>query len=138
LVRQRPHLGGDLAPLRPRQGPHDTPVSIPTSIPDLPLFLHLEAEVATLYADSSGEPLFKRGWRQDTGDAPLKETLAAAMLAAALGPADRYSNRAVRFYLQIFDGAFVPQGTRGVHSEHMGYLVAEMQSLARNHPQGVW
>jgi ring-1,2-phenylacetyl-CoA epoxidase subunit PaaC len=33
---------------------------------------------------------------------------------------------------------FVPQGTRGVHSEHMGYLVAEMQSLARNHPQGVW
>jgi putative N6-adenine-specific DNA methylase len=32
--------------------------------------------------DTSGEPLFKRGWRQDKGDAPLKETLAAAMLAA--------------------------------------------------------
>jgi putative N6-adenine-specific DNA methylase len=31
----------------------------------------------------SGEPLFKRGWREDKGDAPLKETLAAAMLAAA-------------------------------------------------------
>jgi putative N6-adenine-specific DNA methylase len=57
--------------------------SVDTRDPDLPLFLHLEAEVATLYADSSGEPLFKRGWRQDTGDAPLKETLAAAMLAAA-------------------------------------------------------
>jgi putative N6-adenine-specific DNA methylase len=35
-----------------------------------------------LYIDTSGEPLFKRGWRQDKGDAPLKETLAAALLAA--------------------------------------------------------
>jgi ring-1,2-phenylacetyl-CoA epoxidase subunit PaaC len=33
---------------------------------------------------------------------------------------------------------FVPQGKEGVHSEHMGFLVAEMQSLARNHPQAVW
>lgn len=57
--------------------------SVDTRDPDLPLVLHLEADSATLYADSSGEPLFKRGWRQDTGDAPLKETLAAAMLAAA-------------------------------------------------------
>ena len=57
--------------------------SVDTRDPDLPLVLHLEADTATLYADSSGEPLFKRGWRQDTGDAPLKETLAAAMLAAA-------------------------------------------------------
>jgi len=38
---------------------------------------------ATLYVDTSGEALFKRGWREDTGEAPLKETLAAAMLAAA-------------------------------------------------------
>jgi len=54
--------------------------------PDLALVLHLDAEHATLYADSSGEPLFKRGWRDARGakgDAPLKETLAAAMLAAA-------------------------------------------------------
>ena len=36
-----------------------------------------------LYVDTSGESLFKRGWREDKGDAPLKETLAAAMLAAA-------------------------------------------------------
>ena len=40
-------------------------------------------ERAALYVDTSGEPLFKRGWRIDKGDAPLKETLAAAMLAAA-------------------------------------------------------
>ncbi len=51
--------------------------------PDLPLSLFVGPEHATLYADTSGEALFKRGWREDTGEAPLKETLAAAMLAAA-------------------------------------------------------
>jgi putative N6-adenine-specific DNA methylase len=57
--------------------------NVDTRHPDLPLLLHLGPERASLYVDSSGEPLFKRGWREDKGDAPLKETLAAAMLAAA-------------------------------------------------------
>ena len=57
--------------------------SVDTGHPDLPLMLHVGPERASVYVDSSGEPLFKRGWRADTGDAPLKETLAAAMLAAA-------------------------------------------------------
>ena len=57
--------------------------SVDTQRPDLQLVLHLGPERASLYIDSSGEPLFKRGWREDKGDAPLKETLAAAMLAAA-------------------------------------------------------
>ena len=57
--------------------------SVDTRHPDLQLVLHLGAAHATLYVDSSGESLFKRGWREDKGDAPLKETLAAAMLAAA-------------------------------------------------------
>ena len=60
--------------------------SIDTRFPDLPLTLHLSPTHATLYADTSGEALFKRGWRDAQGlkgEAPLKETLAAAMLAAA-------------------------------------------------------
>jgi putative N6-adenine-specific DNA methylase len=57
--------------------------SVDTRHADLQLVLHLGPQRATLYVDSSGEPLFKRGWRADKGDAPLKETLAAAMLAAA-------------------------------------------------------
>ncbi|QAZ39704.1 RNA methyltransferase [Methylibium sp. Pch-M] len=57
--------------------------SVDTRRPDLPLLLHLAPEHATLYVDTSGEALFKRGWREDQGEAPLKETLAAAMLAAA-------------------------------------------------------
>ena len=57
--------------------------SVDTRQPDLQIVLHLGEAEATIYVDSSGESLFKRGWREDKGDAPLKETLAAAMLAAA-------------------------------------------------------
>ncbi|MBS0341012.1 MAG: class I SAM-dependent RNA methyltransferase [Proteobacteria bacterium] len=57
--------------------------SIETQWPDVRVFAHLSTDQLTLYIDTSGEPLFKRGWRTDKGDAPLKETLAAAMLAAS-------------------------------------------------------
>ena len=36
------------------------------------------------------------------------------------------------------DGGFVTTGKQGVHSEHLGYLLAEMQSLARAHPGAQW
>jgi len=36
------------------------------------------------------------------------------------------------------DSAFVSTGKRGVHSEHFGFLLAEMQSLARAHPGAHW
>jgi len=35
-------------------------------------------------------------------------------------------------------GAFRSTGARGVHSEHMGYLLAEMQTLQRSFPGGQW
>ena len=56
--------------------------SVDTHWPDIRIFAHLTTDTLTLYIDTSGEPLFKRGWREDKGDAPLKETLAAAMVAA--------------------------------------------------------
>lgn len=65
-----------------REATGDRP-SVDTRHPDLGIVLHLGELEATVYVDSSGESLFKRGWREDKGDAPLKETLAAAMLAAA-------------------------------------------------------
>lgn len=34
--------------------------------------------------------------------------------------------------------AYITQGHLGVHSEHMSYLLAEMQSLARQHPGATW
>ncbi len=33
---------------------------------------------------------------------------------------------------------FVTTGKHGVHSEHLGFVLAEMQSLARAHPEAVW
>ena len=56
---------------------------VDTQRPDVRVHLHLTEKQLFLYLDTSGEPLFKRGWREDKGDAPLKETLAAAMLAAS-------------------------------------------------------
>jgi ring-1,2-phenylacetyl-CoA epoxidase subunit PaaC len=35
-------------------------------------------------------------------------------------------------------GGYISTGKLGLHSEHLGYVLAEMQSLARAHPQGVW
>lgn len=54
-----------------------------TQSPDVRIYAHLTTDSCSLYIDTSGEPLFKRGWRVDKGDAPLKETLAAAMIAAS-------------------------------------------------------
>jgi putative N6-adenine-specific DNA methylase len=56
---------------------------VDTQWPDVRIYTHLTTDTCTLYIDTSGEPLFKRGWREDKGEAPLKETLAAAMLAAS-------------------------------------------------------
>jgi putative N6-adenine-specific DNA methylase len=56
---------------------------VDTQRPDVRVHAHLTDKMLTLYLDTTGEPLFKRGWREDKGDAPLKETLAAAMLAAS-------------------------------------------------------
>jgi putative N6-adenine-specific DNA methylase len=54
--------------------------SIDTALPDVRVFAFLTATDCTLYLDTSGEPLFKRGWRLDKGAAPLRENLAAGIL----------------------------------------------------------
>lgn len=48
--------------------------------PDVRIHAFLEGARATLYLDTSGEPLFKRGWRSDAGEAPLRENLAAGIV----------------------------------------------------------
>jgi putative N6-adenine-specific DNA methylase len=57
--------------------------SIDRQRPDVRVFAHLDASTVTLYLDLTGEALFKRGWRADKGEAPLKENLAAGLLALA-------------------------------------------------------
>jgi putative N6-adenine-specific DNA methylase len=54
--------------------------SVNTREPDIRIVGFLDARNFTIYLDTSGEALFKRGWREETGDAPLRENLAAGML----------------------------------------------------------
>jgi putative N6-adenine-specific DNA methylase len=54
--------------------------SVDTRTPDMRIVGFLDARNFTVYLDTSGEALFKRGWREETGDAPLRENLAAGLL----------------------------------------------------------
>ncbi len=57
--------------------------SVDTKMPDMRIVGFLDARNFTVYLDTSGEALFKRGWRLETGDAPLRENLAAGLLRTA-------------------------------------------------------
>ena len=54
--------------------------SIDRANPDVRVHAYLEAARGALYLDTSGEPLFKRGWRAGAGEAPLRENLAAGIV----------------------------------------------------------
>ncbi len=51
-----------------------------TARPDVRIHVFLTRDAATFYLDTSGEALFKRGWRAHGGDAPLRENLAAGII----------------------------------------------------------
>lgn len=51
--------------------------------PDVRVYAFLNASEAFLFVDSSGEALFKRGYREEAGPAPLRENLAAGLLLLA-------------------------------------------------------
>jgi putative N6-adenine-specific DNA methylase len=50
---------------------------------DVRVFLHLVKDHASIFLDAAGESLHRRGWRYHIGEAPLKETMAAACLRLA-------------------------------------------------------
>jgi putative N6-adenine-specific DNA methylase len=54
--------------------------NVDTAAPDVRIHAFLDAQAVTLYLDTSGEPLFKRGYRRTSTEAPLKENLAAGIL----------------------------------------------------------
>ncbi|HEX5801406.1 MAG TPA: THUMP domain-containing protein [Azospira sp.] len=61
----------------------DVRPSIDTRTPDVRVHAFLTADDCTLYVDTSGDPLWQRGLRQKTVEAPLKENLAAGILRLA-------------------------------------------------------
>lgn len=59
---------------------HGKRPDVNTESPDIRIHVFLTQDEATYYLDTSGEPLFKRGWRTLAGDAPLRENLAAGII----------------------------------------------------------
>jgi len=57
--------------------------SVDTQRPDIRIDAFFDPTHATVYLDTSGEPLFKRGFRHSTVEAPLRENLAAGILGLA-------------------------------------------------------
>jgi putative N6-adenine-specific DNA methylase len=57
--------------------------SVDTAEPDVRIHAFLTDREATLYLDTSGEPLYKRGYKYASVEAPLKENLAAGILLLA-------------------------------------------------------
>jgi len=54
---------------------------VDTRGPDVRIHAFLDASTVTFYLDTSGEPLWKRGGRARTGEAPIRENLAAGIIA---------------------------------------------------------
>ncbi len=54
--------------------------SVSKKDPDVRIFIYLVNNKASVYLDLSGDGLHRRGYRKQTGEAPLRETLAAALL----------------------------------------------------------
>ena len=54
--------------------------SVDTENPDVRINVHIYKDLCSISLDSSGEPLFKRGYRIKAGEAPINEVLAAGMI----------------------------------------------------------
>jgi putative N6-adenine-specific DNA methylase len=54
--------------------------SVDRQAPDVQLFVHLVKDRASVYLDYSGDSLHEHGFRKQQGAAPIKETLAAALV----------------------------------------------------------
>jgi putative N6-adenine-specific DNA methylase len=48
--------------------------------PDIQVVVFVDQDHVVWYLDTSGDPLFKRGWRKEAGEAPIRENLAAGIL----------------------------------------------------------
>ena len=54
--------------------------SVDTESPDVPVYAFFTPDAVTFYLDTSGEPLFKRGFKREASAASIKENLAAGLV----------------------------------------------------------
>lgn len=71
------------APVELVRGEVDDEAADRSTLADLLVVVRLERDLCTVSVDSSGEPLHRRGYRLATAKAPLRPSLAAALLRAA-------------------------------------------------------
>lgn len=76
--------------------------NVSVEAPDVRVFGAISPGEAVLYVDLAGENLFKRGWREDKGVAPLKENLAAGLWTVVANSAAGQGNTT---YLDPFCGS---------------------------------
>ncbi|AZA54151.1 MULTISPECIES: class I SAM-dependent RNA methyltransferase [Chryseobacterium] len=57
--------------------------NVDSKSPQIKFHLHIDRELVTISLDSSGDALFKRGYRKEQGEAPINEVLASGMLQLA-------------------------------------------------------
>jgi putative N6-adenine-specific DNA methylase len=81
--------------------------------PDVQIFVRLVRDVASVHLDLAGEALHRRGWREPGARAPLKESLAAAMLRLAKWDRER----------PLFD-PMCGSGTIAIEADHLARNVA--------------
>lgn len=65
------------------QEKHKIRPNISKDNPDIKFHLHIDRELVSISLDSSGDPLFKRGYRKEQTVAPINEVLASGMLQLA-------------------------------------------------------
>lgn len=113
--------------------------SIQAERPDVVLQLHVRDNAFTLYLDLAGESLHRRGLRTETGVAPLKETLASALLIRAGWPQKIKQNQSILFDPCCGAGTILLEGAMmaydiapGLFREYFGFL------RWKNHKPEIW
>lgn len=109
---------------------------IDTDEPDLRINLRLRRDRATLSLDLAGSPLHRRGWREQQGEAPLKENLAAAMLLRARWP-EVYAAGGALLDPMCGSGTLLIEGALmaadvapGLRREYFGFLGWQQHDIA--------
>eukprot|EP00029_Vermamoeba_vermiformis_P011298 TRINITY_DN6172_c0_g1_i2.p1 TRINITY_DN6172_c0_g1~~TRINITY_DN6172_c0_g1_i2.p1 ORF type:complete len:312 (+),score=6.88 TRINITY_DN6172_c0_g1_i2:60-995(+) len=100
---------------------HKKRPSVDKESPDVQLNLYIHREEAILSLDTSGVPLYKRGYKESNTEASLAENLAAALLQLAGWTNERYSAENT-----VYCDPFVGSGT----------ILSEAMMIASNMPAG--
>lgn len=121
-----------------REDQHARP-SVDPQQPDIRINVRLQREYATFYLDISGDSLHKRGYRTSKGAAPLRETLAAAVVKRA--GIDKIDAQQAHSIADIFCGSgtllleaaqVATDRAPGLNREHWGF------TAWRGHRPRVW